>query len=275
MYRTIDASFWTDSKVRKLAVADRLLFLYLITNPHTHVSGLYYLPDLIAQHETGLSAKQLQASKDTLSKNGIALFDPANELVWVVKMFRFQGSGMKNTLSAAHHISKDIHNSLLISEFLKAYPEVEPHVKNRVSIEYVAGATPDSPLPTPEPESGERRENKHARADARRVPFKDFMFAELRRVGVEPVTDVADWTQYERFLAKTDDNPAFTEEKLREYFTRFVNSPSEFHQRQGHPIRYFCANVNSFMREPTNGNGKHFGPASQNRRDPAYTPKQQ
>jgi len=169
MYRTVDAAFWTDPKVRKLTPEGRLLFLYLITNPHTHVSGLYYLPTLIVQHETGLSARALDTLSHTLSRVGIALFDPPNELVWVVKMMRFQGKGEKNTLSAAHHISKDIHNSFLIREFLKAYPEVEPLLKNRVSVGYAVGATPDSPFLIPEPENGERRTEYRYRKLANRL----------------------------------------------------------------------------------------------------------
>ncbi len=146
MYRTIDAAIWSDQKVRKLNPSERLLFIYFITNPHTHVSGIYYLPDLIAQHETGLTAKQLSSGSDTLSRLGFCRFDPLNELVWVVKMFRYQGNGQKNTLSAAHHLSKDIHNSFLISEFLVVYPEVAPFIKNTVSVD----ATPN-PIPEPDP----------------------------------------------------------------------------------------------------------------------------
>ncbi len=152
MYRTIDASFWTDAKVRKLGVNDRLLFLYLITNPHTHVSGLYYLPLLIAQHESGIASKPLRYAIDTLSIAGISRYDFENELVWVVRMFKFQGPGPKNTLSAAHHLSRDIHNSFLINEFLETYPEVKEHFKNRVSIGNPVGATPHSPFPIPEQE---------------------------------------------------------------------------------------------------------------------------
>lgn len=105
--------------------------------------------------------------------------------------------------------------------------------------------------PAPEQSRTEQKQNreKPTRADARRVPFRDFMFTELRRVGVEPVPDAADWKQYESFLLKTDGKPAFTLEKLCEYFTRFVDSPDGFTRRQGHPIRYFCTNVSGFMRD--------------------------
>jgi hypothetical protein len=144
VYRTIDASFWTDPKMKRANPESRLLFLYLITNPHTHVSGLYYLPWLIAEHETGLSKKQLDSAADTLSNLGVCRFDRANELVWVVKMFAYQGRGLKNTLSAAHHLNKDLHNSFLINEFVIQYPDVGKHVENRVSIGYSADAPPEN-----------------------------------------------------------------------------------------------------------------------------------
>lgn len=153
MYRTIDASFWTDLKVRgSLSSFARYLFLYYVTNPHTHVSGLYYLPDVMAQHETGLSAKALYINQNALLAGGFCVFDREHQLVWVRKMMRHQGKGEKNTLSAVHHISRDLHNSFLICEFLKEYPEVAKRLGNRVftSETSVPLPIPDSPLQIPE-----------------------------------------------------------------------------------------------------------------------------
>lgn len=154
MYRTIDASFWTDPKVRKLDFTTKGLFLYLVTNPHTHVSGLYYLPKLIAQHETGLAQNTLSKSADTLSGLRLCLFDWPNELVWVRKMFRYQGKGERNTLSAVHHIRKDIHNSFLINEFLLEYPEVADHMPEYPIDTISRVATPENGYLIPE--NGER-----------------------------------------------------------------------------------------------------------------------
>ena len=36
MYRTIDAKFWHDLKVRKLSKEGKLFMLYRVTNPHSH-----------------------------------------------------------------------------------------------------------------------------------------------------------------------------------------------------------------------------------------------
>lgn len=146
MYRTIDASFWTDPKVRKLLPSGRLLLLYLITNPHTHVSGIYYLSRSTILHETGLTNGVLDTLSDTLSSLGFCRFDPETETVWVKNMMRYQGTGDKNARSAALHVTKDLHKSALIGEFLAAYPDVKALVPDTLSIPYAVGATPN-PIP--------------------------------------------------------------------------------------------------------------------------------
>ena len=157
MYRTIAASFWTDPKVQKLSAGTKLLFLYLITNPHTHVSGIYYLNMSYVTADLNISANTLSASLDTLSKTGICAVDTENSVVWVKKMMRYQGHGDKANRSAAAHVMEDLHHSPLITDFLEACPAVKAIVSDRVSIRYpekVGDATPDSRslIPTPDPE---------------------------------------------------------------------------------------------------------------------------
>ena len=124
MYRTIDSAFWTDPKVKTLPAEAKYLFLYFITNPHTHVSGVYYLPRLLAQHETGLPVEELNTLCDTLSGAGLCGFDRENEVIWVKNMMRYQGKGDKNARSAARHVKEDLHHSALIDDFLEAYPNI-------------------------------------------------------------------------------------------------------------------------------------------------------
>lgn len=155
MYRTIDAALWTDPKVRRLKPNARYLFLYFITNPHTHVSGIYYLPDSTIEHETGLKPTEARYGIDTLSSTGFVCRDEQNELIWVVNMFRYQGNGEKNARSAAAHLCKDVHKSPLISSFIELYPAVKPFlpVDFRYPIDGVSDfgtPIPHSPFPIPE-----------------------------------------------------------------------------------------------------------------------------
>ena len=126
MYRTIDGRFWTDTKLRKLGLEARYLLLYLITNPHTHVSGLYYLPDGAAMEETGLAKPKLNTLYDTLSKAGICSFDRTLSLIWVRNMLRYQGKGEKVHRGAVRH-AESLHNCKLLQDFWQYYPELKQY----------------------------------------------------------------------------------------------------------------------------------------------------
>lgn len=41
--RAVQVKFWLDPYVEKLTIHERYLFLYLITNPHTNLTGMYEL----------------------------------------------------------------------------------------------------------------------------------------------------------------------------------------------------------------------------------------
>jgi len=56
----INTKFWSDGWVRKLNALERYLFLYLLTNEHTTISGIYELPlDLMAA-ESGIDKGDLE-----------------------------------------------------------------------------------------------------------------------------------------------------------------------------------------------------------------------
>jgi uncharacterized phage protein (TIGR02220 family) len=123
MYRTICTELWTDPAIKVLPVATKLLFVYLITNPHTHMSGIYYLPSTTILKETGLKMIPYRYGIDTLSKLNKAHSDPHTETIFVVNMFQYQGRGPKNEASASKHL-ETLHDSPLIARFLIRYPSI-------------------------------------------------------------------------------------------------------------------------------------------------------
>jgi hypothetical protein len=139
VYRTVETSFWSDPKIRRLTRDERLLFLYLVTNSHTHVSGIYYLPLAVVEVESGVKGKPLTKALQALDKARLAHFDREREVVFVRKMFKHQGKGDKNQRAAARQLST-LHGSPLIAEFTAEYPEVSKYIPSealdRVSIGY-------------------------------------------------------------------------------------------------------------------------------------------
>lgn len=132
MFRTIETSIWDDPKVINLPPLGKLLFAYLITNRHSHLSGIYYLPDSLISTETGIQHKNLDTLWDTLSDSGLSWNDKKTHVVFVKNMFRYQGRGDKNLRAAANNI-KTLHNSILINRFLESYPEIKRYGIDRVS----------------------------------------------------------------------------------------------------------------------------------------------
>lgn len=123
-YKLIHETFWTDPKVKELSVKNKLLFLYCITNPHSHYSGIYYLPESVIKEETGLSKKEIRYGIDTLSERYLVKYDPQISCIWVVKMFKFQAQGEKQLKGIENHL-KILHNSSLIKDFLDYYAELQ------------------------------------------------------------------------------------------------------------------------------------------------------
>lgn len=127
-YRNVHETFWTDPKVKKeLNPVTKFLYLYFITNPHSHYSGIYYLPLVTVKDETGLTDKQIKDGMDTLSMGYHIRYDTLLEIVWVVKMLKKEKKSITQITGVANHL-KTLHNSSLIKDFLKHYEDLQiPH----------------------------------------------------------------------------------------------------------------------------------------------------
>lgn len=59
--RIINTRFWSDSFIVELNPLDRYLFLYLLTNEHTNICGIYELPLKRMSDETGIEKEMLMS----------------------------------------------------------------------------------------------------------------------------------------------------------------------------------------------------------------------
>lgn len=122
MYRSIETKFWTDEKVKTFPFSTKAILLYLITNPHTHLSGIYYLPRVLMQHETKATDQELTDGLALLESGGVIKYDSSSEVVWIVNMLSYQGQGSKINSATESQLEK-LHNCCLIKEFLTYYQD--------------------------------------------------------------------------------------------------------------------------------------------------------
>ncbi|MCG2722546.1 MAG: hypothetical protein L6290_11125 [Thermodesulfovibrionales bacterium] len=66
-YKTLNDSFYYDAEIRQLPKVASDLLLYLITNPHSHFSGIYYLPLATVPIESKLTVTEIDSAISILS----------------------------------------------------------------------------------------------------------------------------------------------------------------------------------------------------------------
>jgi hypothetical protein len=217
MYRTICAELWTDPGVKTLDVSTKLLFVYLITNPHTHLSGIYYLPEEMAIRETGIKRIPYRYGIDTLSRLNMAQWDADTETIFVVNMFEYQGRGTKNYISAANHLAT-LHKSPLIRIFLQRYPQVTNIARETLgypidTLSNISAPVPDPVLldsssPNPDLKSKSQTEKKVKNGHARLRPLPDDLTmtgeerAEWAKFGINPSIELAKMKDHFRSTGK-------------------------------------------------------------------------
>lgn len=92
-YARLSPQFWigeTGRAIRKLGAEAQVVALYLLSNPHATMLGLYYLPFGFLAHETGIPVEAASRAIQELTVVGFCDYDHDAEVVWVKEMARFQ-----------------------------------------------------------------------------------------------------------------------------------------------------------------------------------------
>ena len=114
--RIVYTKFWTDGYISSLTRAEKLTFIYLITNEHIGLSGIYELPDNRIIFETGLTQTEWQESKQKFQEDKKFFFYKDYVKINNVEKYQ-QFSGEKNEIAKKRElelINKEIIDTLLI-----------------------------------------------------------------------------------------------------------------------------------------------------------------
>ena len=82
----IRPSFWHSSKVVRMSPKERLLALYLMTNPSFQMVGIYHIPKVLMAEHTGLCMDIVEACLASLEDIEFLRYDDDLQIVWVVDM---------------------------------------------------------------------------------------------------------------------------------------------------------------------------------------------
>lgn len=91
IYRTIQLSFWTDSKVvDDFTPEDRYFYLYLMTNPHTTLCGCYEVSIRQIASETGYSKDVVERLIDRMEKvHDVVRYDRDTKEILILNWYKY------------------------------------------------------------------------------------------------------------------------------------------------------------------------------------------
>lgn len=127
-FRSVDARFWTDPAVRKLDLETKMIFLYLITCPNSHYTGVFYCPLPTMMYEVNFSEETLRRGLQALSEQKMVMFEEESSTVFVVNAAKFQIKAPKSTDNQIKGIDKyfteNIQSPYILDLFRQKYPLV-------------------------------------------------------------------------------------------------------------------------------------------------------
>jgi len=101
LYTKIDELIWKDEKFPKLSDDTKLLFFYILTNPHRNILGCYFLPLPYAIFDIGWDLKRLDKGLQELLRKGFINHDLGANILLIKNYLKYNPLENPNQVKAA------------------------------------------------------------------------------------------------------------------------------------------------------------------------------
>jgi hypothetical protein len=129
-YSKIYRHLWVnhpDNKIHQLDNQTRFLAIYLVSNPHVNMIGMYYLPLPIIAHEMRIPLEGALEGLQRLFEVGYATYDDQTEYIWVHDMaseqIDAQLKSTDNRVKAINETYRSLPNLPFLSNFYDKYAD--------------------------------------------------------------------------------------------------------------------------------------------------------
>lgn len=263
-YAKVGPKFWIGATGKKLKAAGmeaQIVAMYLMTNPHANMLGLFYLPVSFIAHETGLPIEGALKGLQSAIEAGFCVYDDESEMVWVMEMAAYQ---IAERLQPTDKQAKGVQNEYdalpgnpWLEPFFNKYGEAFCMTKKRTQ-------KPESPSPLQAPSKAHRsqeqeqeQEQDHEQeqgsapqSDATGLnveTWKSYKTAYCQRYGVDPVRNATVNSQIKAFVKRIGgDSPAVA--------AHYVQSNTAFYVRGKHATGLMLKDAEGLRTEWATGN---------------------
>lgn len=121
-YRPVFCQIWNKPDFQNLKRDQKLLFLYLCTNPHTTESGIYSITIRTMANET---VTQLKTVEDAVKgfPAGMVQYDWGNQIVFMVNFLHYNGRGRHDVIKKSIIADMKTTKTHLWESFKQRYPQ--------------------------------------------------------------------------------------------------------------------------------------------------------
>lgn len=110
-YANVPTNFWTSKTgraIRDAGLSAQAVAFYLLTNPHSNYSCVYYLPEAYIAADIGLTVAEVHTALEAIEATGFARYDTDSQCVWVVEGASWQiGVSLKESDKKVVYIQKE------------------------------------------------------------------------------------------------------------------------------------------------------------------------
>ncbi len=126
-YATIYTKIWQDETFKTLDSDAQMLFIYLLTSPHSNLIGFYYLPMAYVAEDLGNPCETLSEPFRNLCERGLIEYDSAAKVVLVRNYLKYNPIQNPNQAKGAVSMLENMPRTHLLAAFLEC---VEKHCPN-------------------------------------------------------------------------------------------------------------------------------------------------
>lgn len=130
-YIRIATKFWQDEKVRELSDDGKLLYLYVLTSPHSNMAGYYVLPKPYVAYDLNWLPERLDKAFGELFRKGLIKYCERSAVILIPNFLKYNPMQNKNQAKGAARRVAELPENTLTRDFetvLKRFakPFVEP-----------------------------------------------------------------------------------------------------------------------------------------------------
>ena len=119
-YIRIASKFWTDEKIIELDTESKLLYLYILTCPHSNMAGYYRLPKEYIIADLKLSPEGLHKPFTKLLQEGLIKYCEKSFVILIPNYYKYNPIQNKNQAKGAAKKTCELPRNSLVEDYEKA-----------------------------------------------------------------------------------------------------------------------------------------------------------